>query len=149
MTETTGEATIEIAASPDRVWGILTDLSRVGEMSPECYRAEWVSGSSGPEVGATFHGYNRAGPNEWDVPCTVIAAEPGREWAFQVPSQDGTLTTWRYVIDATEAGCRVTESYDSPILVQDYFTQMDPPRDQQLPVNIAESLENLKAMSEA
>ena len=75
VVETTGNASIEIAASAEHVWGVLTNLSRISELSPECYKAEWKDGSTGPAVGATFHGYNEAGGNKWDVGCEVVAAE--------------------------------------------------------------------------
>ena len=41
MVETAASTSIDIAASPEAVYGILTDLSRVSEFSPECYRSEW------------------------------------------------------------------------------------------------------------
>ena len=149
MAQTTGEATIDIDASPDAVWAILTDLSRIGDLSPECVKAEWEGDSTGPTIGATFHGFNEAGGNQWDVPgCEVVAADPGREWAFTVPSQDGPKQTWRYVIEETAAGSRVTESFDSPILSTDFFTQMDPPRHEQLLANIAQTLDRLKKVAE-
>jgi len=73
MAETTGSATIEIDATPDAVYGILTDLSRISDVSPECYKAEWEGGATGPEVGAAFRGYNTAGENSWDAGCVVVA----------------------------------------------------------------------------
>ena len=147
MVETAASTSIDIAASAETVYGILTDLSRVSEFSPECYKSEWEDGSTGPEVGAKFRGYNQAGDMKWDAGCVVVAAEPGREWAFEVPAQDGRRTLWRYEIEATDGGCRVTESFDSPILDQEFFQKMN--RHSLLVQNIAQSLENLKAAAEA
>ena len=147
MVETAASTSIDIAASPEAVYGILTDLSRMSELSPECYRSEWEDGSTGPEVGAKFRGYNQAGSMKWDAGCEVVAAEPGREWAFEVPAPDGRKTLWRYEIEATDGGCRVTESFDSPILDQEFFQKMN--RHSLLVANIAKSLENLKAVAEA
>lgn len=144
--ETTGSATIDIAASPDVVWGLLTDLTRISELSPECYKAEWEDGSTGPEAGATFHGYNELGDNKWDVGCVVVGAEPGREWAFKIPSDDGRDTVWRYEIEKTDSGCAVTESFDSPILDAEHFQKMN--RHELLMKNIARTLENLKNVAE-
>ena len=42
-----------------------------------------------------------------------------------MPSQDGRNTTWRYEIEPTDGGCRVTESFDSPILDGEFFQKMD------------------------
>ena len=147
MVETAGSTSIEIAASPDAVYQILTDFSRISELSPECYKAEWEGNSTGPAVGATFRGYNRLRGNEWDVGCVVVAAEPGKEWAFEIPSDDGPGTVWRYTIEQTDAGSKVAESFDSPILGNDHFQKMG--RHEMLLANIAQTLENLKAAAEA
>jgi hypothetical protein len=147
MIETTGNAHVDIAAGPDEVYAILTDLSRISELSPECYKAEWEGDSTGPVVGATFRGYNRNGDQEWDAGCVVVAAEPGKEWAFEVPANDGRSTTWRYTIEPTESGCRVTESFDSPILDGEFFQKIN--RHDLLLKNIARTLDNLKAVVEA
>ena len=146
MVETTGTSTIEIAAAPDVVYDLLTDLSRISELSPEFYKAEWENGATGPVAGAAFRGYNRFGGNEWDVGCVVKTAEPGREWAFVVPSDDGRDTLWRYEIEPTDAGCRVTESFDAPILDGEFFQKIN--RHDLLVDNVATTLGNLKALAE-
>ncbi|MEL7209921.1 MAG: SRPBCC family protein [Actinomycetota bacterium] len=146
MVETTGSASIEIEASPDKVWELLTDLDRISELSPECYRAEWEDGATGPAVGAAFRGYNQIGDNKWDAGCVVVAAQPGQEWAFEVPSDDGRNTTWRYQLEPTASGCRVTESFDSPILDGEHFQKMN--RHDMLVKNINRTLGNLKQVAE-
>ncbi len=111
MPETTGSATIDIDATPEAVWNLLTDFDRIGELSPECYKVEWEGDSTAPVVGATFRGYNQAGDNKWDAGCEVVAAEPGKEWAFKVPGPpEMGDTIWRYQIEAKGDGCTVTES---------------------------------------
>ena len=72
-----GSASIEIRAAPEIVWELVADITRMGEWSPECRRAEWEDGATGPAVGAHFHGYNRAGSFEWDVPGIVTECERG------------------------------------------------------------------------
>ena len=146
MAETTGSATIEIEASPDAVYALLTDLSRIGEVSPECYKAEWEGGATGPAAGAAFRGYNRSGDNQWDAGCVVVAADMGKEWAFKVPADDGRDTLWRYQIEATHSGCTVTESFDSPILADEYFVKVR--RHEVLLANISGTLANLKNAAE-
>ena len=41
MVETTGNTSIEINATPEAVYAILPDLTRISDLSPECYKAEW------------------------------------------------------------------------------------------------------------
>jgi hypothetical protein len=52
-----GSVTVHMDASPDRVWELVSDVTRVGEFSPETFEAEWLGGASGPEVGARFRGH--------------------------------------------------------------------------------------------
>ena len=68
MVETTGATSIDIRVSPDAVYAILTDLTRISELSPECYKAEWEGDSAGPAVGATFRGYNQYGEDRRVIP---------------------------------------------------------------------------------
>lgn len=147
MAETTGSTSIEINASPDAVYEILTDLSRISEVSPECYKAEWEDGASSAVEGAAFRGYNEAGENKWDVGCVVVSADPGKQWAFKVPADDGRDTLWSYTIEATDTGCSVTESFDAPILADEHFIKMG--RHEMLIANISGTLANLKAAAEA
>lgn len=147
MVETAGATSIDIEASPEIVYAILTDLTRISELSPECYKAEWENGSTGAAVGAKFRGYNQNGNHKWDQGCVVVAADPGKEWAFDVPADDGRATTWRYEMKPTDNGCRVTESFDSPILDGEFFQKVN--RHKILLENIDRTLSNLKAAAEA
>ena len=147
MVETAGDTTIDIEASPESVYAILTDLSRINELSPECYKAEWEGDATAAVVGAKFRGYNDNGGNKWAAGCVVVGADPGKEWSFEVPGDDGRSTVWRYQIEATPNGCRVTESFDSPVLDGEFFQKIN--RHKLLLDNIAQSLANLKAVAEA
>ena len=103
-----------MAAPADRVWRVLSDVTRIGEFSPETFEAEWLDGATGPQVGARFRGHvNRNGKGliYWTT-CTVIAAEPGREFAFGVGSAVKPLNTWRYRLDPAGEGTDVTESFE-------------------------------------
>jgi hypothetical protein len=111
-TEMRGEATEFIAAPPSAVYELVSDVTRMGEWSPECVGAEWATGSSGPEVGAVFNGTNRRSDNEWTTPNTVIAATPGEEFAWVVGTADFRVCTWRYELVGDGDGTRVTESFE-------------------------------------
>jgi len=60
-TATTGAARIEIDAAPVAVYALVSDISRMGEWSPECYRCEWLGGATTAAIGAKFRGHNRLG----------------------------------------------------------------------------------------
>ncbi|HAS09465.1 MAG TPA: SRPBCC family protein, partial [Acidimicrobiaceae bacterium] len=46
----------EIAAPPQRVWELISDITRMGEWSPETTGGKWLKGATGPAVGARFRG---------------------------------------------------------------------------------------------
>jgi Polyketide cyclase / dehydrase and lipid transport len=112
--EMRGSVTVHMAAPADRVWDLLSDVTRIGDFSPETFEAEWLDGASGPRTGARFRGHvkrNGKGPVYWKT-CTVLGCEPGREFAFGVWSGNKILNTWRYRLDATADGTDVTESFE-------------------------------------
>ncbi len=73
--EMQGKASVHIDAEPDAVYELISDITRMGEWSPECQGGDWIDGAT-PSVGSQFHGRNRRGDNEWTTPNTVIAAKP-------------------------------------------------------------------------
>lgn len=107
-----GKATVTISAEPEQLWAMITDVTRIGEWSPETERAEWVDGASGPVVGARFKGYNRRGKAKWATVCEVIEAEPGRVFAFAVGKAAKPDTVWRYRLEPRAEGVEVTESFE-------------------------------------
>jgi uncharacterized protein YndB with AHSA1/START domain len=66
-----GIARIEIAATPEQVYRLITDITRMGEWSPECYRCKWLSGSGAAVPGARFRGYNKLGPFRWQTTAFI------------------------------------------------------------------------------
>jgi hypothetical protein len=111
MTEQTAPAAgadVTIAASPEAVYALITDLSTLAALAEETDAMEWVTGNA-VAPGAVFKGHNRNGSKKWTTKCTVTAAEPGRAFAFDVKSTGLPIAHWRYDISATEGGCTVTE----------------------------------------
>ena len=110
-----GAVTVHVAAPAGRCWDLVTDIRRIGEFSPETFEAEWLAGADGPGTGARFRGHvrrNGRGPVDWTT-CTVIASDPGREFAFSVAGPGGrSVNTWRYVLRPRGAGTDITESFE-------------------------------------
>lgn len=106
--------TVHMAAPVQRIWELVSDVTRIGRYSPETFEAEWLDGATGPTVGARFRGHvkrNGKGPTYWTT-CTVIASEPGREFGFGVGSSDKPLNVWRYRLEPSGDGTDVTESFE-------------------------------------
>jgi hypothetical protein len=145
----TASASIEIDAAPDDVWQLVADITRMGEWSPECRRAEWESGANGPVIGAHFRGYNRAGSFEWDAPCIVTECEPGKLFGFEVPRGADVVTTWRFELTPVGPGTRLTESFDAPLINVEGARSNFEGRYEMLVKAIGKTIANIKAAAEA
>lgn len=110
--EMRGEASVHIAATPEEVYDLVTDIARMGEWSPECEGAEWANGAQAATVGAQFHGRNRRNDNEWVTPNTVLVADPGREFTWVVGTNEFQVCRWSFVFEANGGGTDVTESFE-------------------------------------
>jgi uncharacterized protein YndB with AHSA1/START domain len=142
-------ASIEVDAPPEVVWNLVADVTRMGEWSPECVRAHWEDGATGPEVGAHFHGYNRAGSFEWDVPCIVTDCEPGTVFAFAVPRGGDLLNRWRFELAPNGSGTTLTESFDAPLINVDGSPANFEGRFEMLDGAIKKTIANIKAAAES
>lgn len=96
-----------INADPLTVYDTLSDVTTIGERSPETHAAKWITPRK------KFKGYNHIGPlYRWSTVCKVTEDAPGRTFAFEVawPSN----TSWRYdltgVGDATEVTLTMTKN---------------------------------------
>src|SRR5438552_5196895 len=109
-----GEARIQIDAPPEKVWALVSDITRMGEWSPENLGGEWQEGSSEPSVGAKFKAGNKQGRMKWSTTCEVTESEPGKVFAFSTKKKKGDdWTRWRYSFEPAAGGTAVTESYEA------------------------------------
>lgn len=68
--------TIKIDRSPEDIYDLLADISRMGSWSPVC------TGGRYDEDGEWFTGTNAIGDTTWETRCRVVVADRGREFAF-------------------------------------------------------------------
>lgn len=151
---TTGTTSIHIDALPEDAYGLIGDVTRMGEWSPETYSCQWLGGADGPSIGARFKAHNRRGRARWSNTCEVVAAEPGREFAFRRTAFASGTVVWRYTLEPDGAGTRVTESYEVtkpvPALgnwIQGILLRVDD-RDADLLAGMRATLERLKQVAE-
>ena len=142
-------ASIEVSAAPEIVWNLVADIARMGEWSPECVRAEWENGATGPVVGAHFRGYNKAGTYEWDAPGVVTECEPGRVFAFAVPRDAATTNLWRFEFTPSAGGTMLTESFDAPLINVEGSPANFEGRFEMLVKAINKTITNIKVAAEA
>jgi uncharacterized protein YndB with AHSA1/START domain len=106
--------TVHMDATPEQVWALVADVTRIGEFSPETFEAEWLGGATEAAVGAKFRGHvkrNGKGPTYWS-PAEITACVPNETLEFAVPNAKSPINTWRYdLAPADGGGTDVTESF--------------------------------------
>ena len=146
--------TVHMQASPERVWALLSDVTRIGRYSPETFEAEWLDGATGPAVGVRFRGHvkrNGRGPTYWS-PCEITSCEPNRELAFGVGAPGKkVLNTWRYVLEPAGGGTDVTESFEltDTLALRTYWALLGWARGKTNRSGMQTTLERIKAEVEA
>jgi uncharacterized protein YndB with AHSA1/START domain len=146
------EVTVHIDAPPERVYALISDVTRMGDWSPECYKCAWQGGASSAVVGARFRGSNRQGLLRWSTTSEVVAADPGREFAFTTKAGERDVTRWRYVFTPNAGGTDATERYEkvyTPGYVKMAERLFMRHRDEQLERGMRATLDRLKAAAEA
>ncbi|MEV0756478.1 NAD(P)-binding domain-containing protein [Streptosporangium sp. NPDC050280] len=101
------EVSIWIDADPHVVWDLISDVTRMGQWSPECRRCFWIGGRRG--VGARFVGINRRGWVTWVTTNEVEQAEPGKSFAFRTATNG---VRWSYRLEQDGGGTLLTERWD-------------------------------------
>jgi len=146
--------TLHIDADPRDVWGLVSDITRMGSYSPEVFEAEWLDGATGPAVGARYRGHvkrNEIGPVYWTT-CEVTECVPGEVFEFAVVFGDARVNTWRYEFAGSpDGGTDVTESFH---LVENLWTRLWRPlggflRENRNRRDMLRTLERVKVVAEA
>ena len=108
-----GEVSVYVDTTPEKVWDLVSDVTRIGEFSPETFEARWRRGYDGPAVGAKFKGHvkrNGVGPTYWSA-CTVTKCVPNEVFEFSVGTGDVTVNNWGYRMELDGSGTKVTEYF--------------------------------------
>jgi len=103
------EATIDMAAAPEEIWPLVSDLPRMASWSPQVLK----SIQRGPGgVGTRTLNFNRSGWKVWPTRSKVIRFEAPREFAFRVKDNK---TIWSYTLEPlADGGTRVVVRRESP-----------------------------------
>jgi polyketide cyclase/dehydrase/lipid transport protein len=92
---------------PDAMWGLITDVARIGEWSPECKGGAWLEGGT-PRSGARFEGENHFNSGFIGTTiCVVTEAQSPSVFEYVVldpsHSPDSPGSIWRYELAPGEA----------------------------------------------
>jgi uncharacterized protein YndB with AHSA1/START domain len=148
----TREVSVHVDAPVEEVWALVSDVTRIGEFSPETFEARWRHGSTGPEVGAKFKGHvkrNGVGPTYWSA-CQVTRCVPNEVFEFAVGTDDLTVNNWGYRLAPDGTGTRVTEYFrlEPSLVMRAYWTLLGPLRGRTNERGMRTTLERMKAVLE-
>jgi Polyketide cyclase / dehydrase and lipid transport len=164
--------TITAATDAKTLYEMVTDVTRMGEWSPECRSCRWDDGA-GPTVGSWFTGVNVLPESEqdrrhvlgswwtgslaspdaaWEGRCEVVVADPYAEFSFVPFGQDQGPVRWSYRFQTVGSETEVSEMWN---LIRP-FPWLEQLTDRQLVEwrgrfqrGIDVTLENLKRAAEA
>lgn len=98
------QAEIEINAPVSKVWGLISDVSRMPQWSPQCR----IMKPLGPiKPGTRTLNLNRRGLLFWPTTAVITEVVPERKLAFKIPVN---TTVWSYELEPTATGTRVVET---------------------------------------
>lgn len=98
------QAQIDIDAPVSRVWGLISDLRRMPEWSPQC---RWMKAFGPLRQGTRTLNINRRNRMFWPTTCTIVEVIPETKLAFRV---DTNNTIWSYELEPSGEGTRLIES---------------------------------------
>lgn len=101
-----------IASTPAAVYGLVSDVVRMGEFSPECLSCTWTAGAPG-SVGSRFVGHDRVGSREWEMECEVTVATPSSAFGWTVLTEAISRETsvWRFDVKAVDSGTHLLQTF--------------------------------------
>jgi uncharacterized protein YndB with AHSA1/START domain len=147
-------AAIEIAAPVDDVWRLVSDVTRMPEWSPQVTSVRLRTGFDEVALGAEFTNRNTLGNGlDWTTHATITAYDAPREVAFRI---EENWVTWRFVLEASEAGTRLSQVREAPDGISDLSQQLTDgfmggteKFSVTMRAGMAETLERIKAAAEA
>ena len=105
-----GEASvaIDIAAAPERVWELISDVTLLPRFSTELQHAQWAEGFDAPALGAQFLGTNRhPAIGEWTTTSHIVEFEPLHVFGWAVGDPENRAATWQFTVDPIPTGTRL------------------------------------------
>jgi hypothetical protein len=111
MRELSYRDSILVACAPEKLYDLVSDVTRMGEWSPICQACWWDDDGDGggPRAGAWFTGRNQTPERTWETRSQVVAADPGCEFAFEV---NNGWVRWSYLFAPVDGGgTELTETW--------------------------------------
>jgi uncharacterized protein YndB with AHSA1/START domain len=148
-----GRSEATTTASPEAVWRVLSDPSRIGEWSHETRDGTWLDGATEARPGARFRARNRAGRATWHRVSEIVAADAPREltWRTVPTAFYRDSTEWRITLEPVNGGTRIVQTFDvvyaNPVFDRFLYLVMKVHRDRSAP--LGSDIERLGAVASA
>ena len=103
---------IDIAAQPERVWDLVSDINISARFSKEFQGADWID-SDGPKEGASFQGRNKRTDvnREWETKSWVVECDPPNIFAWNVNDPEEPSARWRFELEKIPGGTRLRQRF--------------------------------------
>jgi hypothetical protein len=112
----TTETELYVAAPPQKVWPLVTEIMTPSRFGTELQEAVWVDTGGGPCLGARFTGRNfHPARGEWETTSTVVDFVPERRFGWAVGDPEAPSAVWRLELAPEGSGTRLR-----------YWAQMGP-----------------------
>jgi uncharacterized protein YndB with AHSA1/START domain len=105
------EESIDIAAAPEAVWTMVSDVRRMAEWSPQVESTQLRNGADQVVQGVEFTNLNNNGTFQWKTHGTVVRLDRGREIAFRIQEN---WAIWSLRVEPAPGGTKLTQRRESP-----------------------------------
>ncbi|MDD7927114.1 SRPBCC family protein [Actinomycetospora chibensis] len=112
----TVEASVHVAAPPERVWPLVRDIGVVADSSEELQEAHWLPAPEGPadgelpDVGHRFRGRNsHPQVGEWETVSEVVECDEARCFAWAVMDPANPSALWRFTLAPADGGTELRQ----------------------------------------
>lgn len=100
----TAEVSIEVTATAEAVWAVISDPGFPASISTELQEASWVDASEGA-LGVRLRGRNyHEAIGEWTTESLVVEWQPGSHWSWMIGDAPQPSSQWWFEIEDTGDG---------------------------------------------
>lgn len=104
------EQSVDVAAPPAVVWGLVSDLPRLSQWSPQVLKS-FVKGRGPIALGSRLTNINHRGLLVWPTHSKVVRFEPEREIAWRI-KENGSI--WSFALTPTDTGTHLVHRRELP-----------------------------------
>lgn len=98
-----------VAATPESVFSLLSDVERIAGLGPENVAARWIT--PGRALGAEFVGTNTRDGRIWEMPRRIVGFEPPRLFSWEVGVPELPTARWTYELTPAGNGTDVEQMF--------------------------------------